>query len=87
MRRKPETAFAKNISVLRDMRGWSQEYVAAKLGVTQKQVSKYESGRDWVSATTLVAYAKLFNVMTDQLLGLKPIIAHSLPGELETNTH
>lgn len=74
---KYKEIFARNIRYLRELRGWTQEDVSEKIGVTQKQIAKYESGRDWVSADALVEYAKTFGVTTDQLLGREPIIPDS----------
>lgn len=86
MRRTPEKAFAHNIRTLREMRGWTQEQISEMIGVTQKQISKYESGKDWVSASGLVAYGRIFGVTPDQLLGLKPVLAHSAANEALNHT-
>ncbi len=49
--------------------GLNQEELAAKVGVSQKSISKYERGTRRPNYETLTAMAKLFNVSVDYLLG------------------
>ena len=47
----------------------TQEELAEKLNISQKSISKYETGARKPSFETLTEMAKLFNVSTDYLLG------------------
>ena len=49
----------------------TQEELAEKLNISQKSISKYETGARKPSFETLTEMAKLFNVSTDYLLGRK----------------
>lgn len=51
----------------------TQEELAEKLNISQKSISKYETGARKPSFETLTEMAKLFNVSTDYLLGLTDI--------------
>ena len=48
----------------------TQEELAEKLNISQKSISKYETGARKPSFETLTEMAKLFNVSTDYLLGI-----------------
>ena len=48
----------------------TQEELAEKLNISQKSISKYETGVRKPSFETLTEMAKLFNVSTDYLLGI-----------------
>lgn len=48
----------------------TQEELAEKLNISQKSISKYETGARKPSFETLTEMAKLFNVSTDYLLGV-----------------
>lgn len=48
----------------------TQEELAEKLNISQKSISKYETGARKPTFETLTNMAKLFNVSTDYLLGL-----------------
>ena len=54
------------VKELRSGRGYTQEYVAEKLGVTRQAVSRWESGQSMPSTANLLALTELFGV---QLLG------------------
>jgi transcriptional regulator with XRE-family HTH domain len=66
---------------LREERGWLQEELAARAGITQAQVSRLESGeqRDprW---STLEGLARAFGLSLDALTGRSG--DHRAPGEL-----
>ncbi|MGE6227615.1 helix-turn-helix domain-containing protein [Paenibacillus chitinolyticus] len=64
-------SFAKRFAQLREKRGWTQDELAEKLGVSRVSISKYETGGDKGGTPkydTLVRAADLFNVTTDYLL-------------------
>lgn len=54
----------------RERRGWSQIYVAEKLGITNSVLSNYERDYRDPDTTMLKKIAELYEVSTDYLLGL-----------------
>ena len=56
------------IAELRRQRGWSQENLAERLGVTRQSVSKWESGACDPSTTNLIALANLYGLTAEELL-------------------
>ena len=61
--------FAKAIKQLREEKGSTQENFAKELGITTRQLQRYESGDQLPSLVKLVEIADQFNVSTDFLLG------------------
>ena len=59
---------ADKIVQLRKEKGWSQEYLAEKLGVSRQSISKWESGAAMPEVNRIVELADLFGVTTDYLL-------------------
>jgi len=57
-----------NLRRLRDAMGYSQEFVAAKLGVSQSAYSKYESGRLRMSVELIGKAADLYQLSVNDLL-------------------
>ena len=53
---------------LRKAAGLNQSEIAAMISVGQRQVSNYESGKDFPSEKTLIQLADFFNVSLDYLL-------------------
>ena len=58
------------LTALRRERGYSQEGLAAALGVSRQAVSKWERGESSPDTDNLIALAGTFHVTTDFLLGL-----------------
>lgn len=58
---------AEKIKKLRQERGWSQDYLAEKVGIGQQYISKYESGKLSPSFKTLEKLADTFGVSVDFL--------------------
>ena len=56
------------IKRLREERGLTQRALAESLGVTDKAVSKWESGVSDPSTSNLLALAKLYGVSAEELL-------------------
>lgn len=56
------------ITQLRKKRGWTQEYLAEKLGIQKTQVTRWETARSRPSMKTLKKLAPLLGVATDELL-------------------
>lgn len=53
---------------MRKARGWSQEELAERIGVTRQAVSRWESGAAKPDADKLIAVCDLFGVSADYLL-------------------
>ena len=60
--------FGKTIKTLRYRRGWSQEKLAEKVGVTRNIISKIETGKNFAHAKTLVNLALAFETKIYELL-------------------
>ena len=61
----------KRIMALRKAAGMTQEQVAERLGVSPQAVSKWENDVSCPDVTMRPRIAQIFNVSTDELLGLK----------------
>lgn len=55
---------------LRESRDWSQAELARRAGVTKSAISTYELGIRIPSAYVVCAFAKVFGVSADYLLGI-----------------
>lgn len=55
---------------LRESRNWSQAELARRTGVTKSAISTYEVGIRTPSADVVCAFAKVFGVSADYLLGI-----------------
>lgn len=60
----------KRIMALRKAAGMTQEQVAERLGVSPQAVSKWENDVSCPDVTMIPRIAQLFNVSTDELLGI-----------------
>ena len=60
--------FGNYMCSLRKKHGLSQKRLAARLGVSDKAVSKWENGRSKPSNKTLLELAKLFGISSDEIL-------------------
>jgi len=60
-------ALGQRLKELRLRRGWSQDELAKKVGVQQKQISSYERGANTPSGEIFVALADAFDVSLDYL--------------------
>ena len=56
------------ILAMRKARGWSQEELADRIGVTRQAVSRWESGAAKPDADKIIAVCDLFGVSADYLL-------------------
>lgn len=59
---------ADKVLALRKKKGWSQEELAEKLGISRQSVSKWESGASIPDIDKIIAMSGLFGVSTDYLL-------------------
>ena len=60
--------FADKLIALRKKAGWSQEELAAQLGVTRQSVSKWEGAQSVPDLDKIVQMSRIFGVSTDYLL-------------------
>ncbi len=60
--------FAEKLIELRKSKGWSQEELGDKLGVTRQTVSKWELGSTTPEMEKIAAISELFNITTDELI-------------------
>jgi transcriptional regulator with XRE-family HTH domain len=60
--------FMKQVRALRKALGWSQVYLAEKVGLTQATVSLFEAGDRRPAFETLIALASAFDVSLDVLV-------------------
>ncbi len=62
--------FCDRIKQLRKEKGLSQTEMGNRLGLSQKQISHLEVGRNEPDLKTICKYCEYFNVSADFLLGL-----------------
>lgn len=62
-----------NIKTLRKKHGWTQSQLAEKIGTIQKVIADYEAGSTRPPLERVIALAQIFQVSTDELLGLRDI--------------
>ena len=60
-----------SLKKIRKEKGFTQRYVAEKVGVKPAAIYQFENGKSLISLPVLVELAKLYDVSTDELLGLK----------------
>lgn len=65
-----EGLLPEKLKELRKAHGYTQDYVAAALGIVRQTYSHYESGRRKPSPDTLYKLAGLYNVSVDDLMQL-----------------
>lgn len=61
--------FSDNLRNLRREKEYSQEYLAERLGVTRRTISKWENGTAMPDLKKLTEIAELFGTTMDKLLG------------------
>lgn len=61
-------SMAKRISRLRKSKGYTQEYIAANLGVSRQAVFKWEKGQTSPDTENLIALAELLGTTVDYLI-------------------
>lgn len=70
---------ANRLVSLRKERGFSQEELAAKIGVSRQAVSKWERAEASPDTDNLILLARLYQVSLDELLAISDIPAQSPP--------
>ena len=66
-----------NLLNLRKVHGFSQEYVAERIGVSRQAVAKWENGTSTPDIANCAALAELYNVTLDELVHFE---SHGLEG-------
>ncbi|MDT8716818.1 helix-turn-helix transcriptional regulator [Clostridium sp. 19966] len=61
-------SFQEKLQKLRKDKGFSQEDLAEKLGVSRQAVAKWESGQSYPEIDKIISISKLFNITIDNLL-------------------
>lgn len=59
------------IAEARTAKGWTQSDLAKKIGTTQQQIARYESGENDVKSSVLVKMSNALDVTISYLLGMK----------------
>lgn len=67
-----DESFGQRLMRLRKERGYTQESLAAKVGIIQELVSSYERNKLRMHAELIVRFALALDVSSDDLLGMKP---------------
>ena len=67
--RHKENEFAVRLIELRKKRNWSQQFVADKLGLSNRTICKWETGRGTPKFSDTPVLASIFGVTTDYLFG------------------
>lgn len=81
----PSSPFGQRLLDLRRQRGLTQVQLAEALGSTQRAISYYETVADYPPAEVIVELARVLEVATDVLLGVKtpkaqkPAVPHDDP--------
>ena len=70
--------FSEKIKNLRQNADLTQQQLSAYIGITASAIGYLENGQRDPTGSTLIAYAKFFNVSIDSLVGLEPDIEDSI---------
>lgn len=74
-----DVTVGRNVRLIRNMIGMSQEALGAKLGLTFQQVQKYEKGTNRISASKLVAISHALDCSIAQLFADVDASSNSVP--------
>lgn len=77
--------FAENLITMRHQRGWSQEELGSRIGVTRQTVSKWEMGQSTPELEKLVDLSALFHVSLDEMVGVEGVEGRELPLKVQTD--
>ena len=69
--RKENSTIGERLKEIRKRRGYSQAALGGELGLAQRTISSYETGRCRLSATLLLKITSLLRASTSELLGQK----------------
>lgn len=74
------------LGAIRKARGYTQKAVADELGVSLQAYSSWERGTRGMSGEALIALSRLFDVSTDEIMGLVVRRDYTDPREAELHT-
>jgi len=74
--------FGKNIKFYRNLKRWSQEILAEKVGVSKNTICEIETGKKFVHAERLSKFSEVFNVDVNKLFLSENDVAGDLVGIL-----
>lgn len=60
--------FGEKLKKERELRNWSQEYLAEQIHVSRQSVSKWETGKNYPSIEIIIGLSDLFEISIDELL-------------------
>lgn len=60
--------FGDKLKKERELKNWSQEYLAEKIHVSRQSVSKWETGKNYPSIEIIIDLSDLFGISIDELL-------------------
>jgi len=60
-----------NIKHYRGLRRWSQVVLAEKIGISTNFLADIETGKSWISSSTLVKLANIFEIEASELFKLQ----------------
>lgn len=68
-----ECKIGERLKELRKQKGWTQQEVGDKIGVTKSVISFYEKQNRAPSPEVLIKFAELYEVSADYLLGIEKV--------------
>ena len=78
---------AQRLAELRRKKGYSQEELAEKLGLSRQAVSKWERAESSPDTDNLIALARLYGTSLDELLAIEPVIEDDIAFETQDRAH
>lgn len=78
---------ANRLVELRKQAGYSQEELAAKIGVSRQAISKWERGEASPDTDNLIALSRLYGVSLDEMLGNVPELKEEVEAEVVEPAH
>lgn len=79
--------FGNRLRALRHDKGWTQEDLAKRLGVTKSVISAYETSLRYPSYDILIRITAIFKVTSDYLLGIERTPSIDVDGLTPENEH
>jgi transcriptional regulator with XRE-family HTH domain len=73
--------YGEKIRMIRELRGWSQENIAAKLGIAQNSYSKIETNQTKLSAEMMSKIADVLEVSPLDIITNQPAIINFQPNQ------
>lgn len=71
------STFGERLKQARERMGWSQKEASARLHITDKSLSRYETDTTFPNYETLSSFVTVYDVSSDFLLGLSPVLGHA----------